>query len=1197
MYLKSIEIHGFKSFANKTVFEFHNGITAIVGPNGSGKSNVADAVRWVLGEQRVKQLRGSNMQDVIFSGTENRKPQSYAMVSLTLDNSDHMIPVAYDELTIARRLFRSGESEYLLNGTPCRLKEVNELFYDTGIGKEGYSIIGQGQIDKILNGKPEDRRELFDEAAGIVKFKHRKEMTQKKLEDEQANLVRISDILAEIDRQMGPLSTQAEKAKVYLSKKEELRAYDINMFLLETDRIHVQIRETDERAAIVNDELDETRRTFENTKTEYEKIEDEMEELEAASEHAKDQLNKTNILKQQLEGQINVLKEQINNARTTDAYIDDRSNTAANDLKSKTEELETLKKQNEELEQKLSAITLREEEASKALQDVRAKTSSAAAGIEKQKQDVIQLLNERASTKANLQRFETLKEESQARKGEISQKLLLLKSDEEEQTRALDFCKEELAKLQDEIKSIRDVISGKEQEIASIQNRLSSENEKLNLIQTSYHRENSRLESLINITERYDGYGNSIRKVMARKDEVSGLIGVVADIFRTDKEYELAVETALGASIQNIVVDSEDTAKDMIRFLKDNKFGRATFLPLTSVQPSSFREPKALSETGVIGTANTLVHYEDRFKRLADYLLGRILVVDNLDHAIMIAGKYRYSLRIVTIDGESLNPGGSMTGGAFRNTSNLLSRRREIEEEEQNVKKLEKEMNRLTASVEQMKSLRTKNYNDIDVQNESLHKKLLEQNTVKMNMESASSRCGEIQSSIAAIRKESDEMESRIRELSRQRADIDTELASSDERETEANSRIEELTSLLEASRSEEEKAVRDAEDIHLESAGLRQKHDFLLENINRITEEAARSREELNSLKASKGDAAEEISRKESEIEDLQKTIDDSSSIYDELNKMIADSGTRKDELTKKHKSFLSKREDLSAHISELDKEQFRLGSRKEACDDALEKQVSYMWEEYELTYDRAKELRDDRLSNVSSLRKKTTELRNEIRALGNVNVNAIEDYRAMKERFEFLNGQHDDIIEAQKALNKIIEELDAGMRAQFTEKFAAITKEFDKVFSILFGGGKGTLALTESDDVLEAGIRIIAQPPGKKLQNMMQLSGGEKSLTAIALLFAIQNLKPSPFCLLDEIEAALDDANVKRFAEYLKILTKSTQFIIITHRRGTMTSADRLYGVTMQEKGVSALVSVDLLGDMSDSAENTQQGENNGN
>lgn len=1182
MYLKSIEVQGFKSFAHKIKFEFHNGITGIVGPNGSGKSNVGDAVRWVLGEQRVKQLRGGSMQDVIFSGTENRKPLSYASVAITLDNSDHQLALEYEEVTVTRKLYRSGESEYLINGASCRLKDINELFYDTGIGKEGYSIIGQGQIDKILSGKPEERRELFDEAAGIVKFKRRKNMSVKKLEDERQNLLRVNDILTELEKQLGPLEKQSTVAREFLKKKEELKTFDINMFLLETARIKDQQAELEEKLQIANDELQTTNQQYEDSKTEYETVEDEMDEIDSSVERAKRQLNESTLLKQQLESQIALLNEQIHTVRMNDEHYDKRANTIKQEISEREEKKQLFETEQASIKEKLSEMQKKDMAANEELVAIQTQIAELTESIEKNKNDIIDLLNNRASTKAKIQHFDTTLEQIKIHRSEITASLVQLKKDSEEQTGFLAEHEEELAAVTKEIEGYTDLIEMNEQSIQAMQSELNKQQEQLRIGQSAYHRENSRLEALKNITERYDGYGNSIRRVMSNKEHEKGLLGVVADIIKVEKEYEIAVETALGGSIQNIVTDNEETAKKMIQYLKQNKFGRATFLPLTSLRGNNtISHQEALREDGVVDVADKLVQVDAKYKDLANQLLGRTLVVQNIDHGIRLSRKYRQSLRIVTLDGELINPGGSMTGGAFKNSSNLLSRRREIEDFEKTVKKLKIELDALEKKVDETKDKRAVCYSEIDKIQQNLQKSYVVQNTAKMNVQQSQRALMEQQKRHDQMKQEYEQLDERLEEIQDNEESIQMELETSEGLESQLSVQVETWQAALEKNRAEESVHMKHSEEVHLAYASMQQQDLFIEENMNRINEEMARFHEELAALDVDKGNVSEEILEKEKQIHEIQVTIENSKEVFAEIQKEIEDQTAKKEELTKRHKKFLSNREELSKRMAELDKECFRLTSRQEGYEEAAEKQINYMWEEYELTYSRALELRDVNLTDLSMMKRQIQELKSDIKKLGDVNVNAIEDFKNLSERYEFLKNQHDDLVEAEKTLVQIIEELDAAMRKQFAASFEEIAREFNTVFKELFGGGKGTLELMEDEDILEAGIKIIAQPPGKKLQNMMQLSGGEKALTAISLLFAIQNLKPSPFCLLDEIEAALDDSNVDRFAQYLHKLTKNTQFIVITHRRGTMTAADRLYGITMQEKGISTLVSVDLLQD----------------
>ena len=1180
MYLKNIEVQGFKSFAQKINFEFHNGITGIVGPNGSGKSNVGDAVRWVLGEQSAKQLRGGNMQDVIFSGTELRKPLSFASVAITLDNSDHKLPVDFEEVTVTRRLYRSGESEYRINGSSCRLKDINEMFYDTGIGKEGYSIIGQGQIDKILSGKPEERRELFDEAAGIVKFKRRKNTTLKKLEEEQQNLVRVTDILSELTKQLEPLERQSETAKIYLAKRENLKELDINMFLLEYEHTGNLIRELEEKTRIAENQLKEAQDAHSRTKDEYERMEKILEELNERMEALREESRDRAIRKQQLSGEINVLHEQILAGEQNDSHYRSRLLAIQEDTEKKSADQKALEEQKADLQANLRAIDRKLADEQKKMDNIQSSIEECTQAVEDGKNEIIEILNSRANTKGKAQRFDAMKEQLDIRKAGISQRILSLKTQEEEQQSAIDQAQKEYDTITKAIQETREEGSRLTKEIHAIQETLKQQNTQLEKEQTSYHREASRLESLRNITERYDGYGNSIRRVMEQKNHVPGIRGVVADIIHVEKNYEIAIETALGGSIQNIVTDNEQTAKQMIEFLKKNRYGRATFLPLNSISSrGEFNQRGALNEPGAIGLASGLVTAEKEYDGLIGYLLGIVLVVDHIDHAIAIAKKYRHSIRMVTLEGESLSPGGSMTGGAFKNNSNLLGRRREIEELEKKVKELAAGYNEIRQSMEDNRSRRNEMRDTVAALQQKFQEQSIQQNTARLNIEQLEKKAEEIRGGYTRIEREQEEIRLQARDMQADNIKITQELEASKRDEEELETFIETRQKELEDWKKDEAETSEKLERIRLDASASQQKESFIKENLRRLKEEIEVLSKEREEILDSLEKGSQETAEKRKTIDKVRKEIQGFAAKEEVAAKQLEKWQQEKEERTKSHKEFFEKRDELSGQISLLDKECFRLKTQAEKIEENREARISYMWEEYEITPNNALQYRKEEMNDRHVMKQQIHKLKDEIRALGSVNVNAIEDYKELLERHTFLSGQYNDLLEAEKTLEQIIQELDEGMRKQFSEKFGEIQKEFDKAFKELFGGGRGTLELAEDEDILEAGIRIISQPPGKKLQNMMQLSGGEKALTAIALLFAIQNLKPSPFCLLDEIEAALDDSNVGRFARYLQKLTKNTQFIIITHRRGTMNAADRLYGITMQEKGVSTLVSVDLV------------------
>ncbi|MFQ9515488.1 MAG: chromosome segregation protein SMC [Eubacterium sp.] len=1180
MYLKNIEIHGFKSFANKINFEFHNGITGIVGPNGSGKSNVADAVRWVLGEQKIKQLRSSKMEDVIFSGTENRKPMGYAYVAITFDNSDHKLNIDYNEVTVSRRLFRSGESEYMINGTQVRLKDINELFYDTGIGKEGYSIIGQGQIDKILSGKPEERRELFDEAAGIVKFKRRKNDAMKKLDDQNQNLVRVTDILGELERQVIPLERQCEKAKKYLVLKEDLKVNDVNMFLIEIDEIRERLTQIDEKIKIASSDMQIASDEFEKIKSDYTKLEEIIEEINNSIEGKKVKLNETIINIEKFEGQINVIKEQINSAKNNESYINQRIQSISTEIQQQNVELTVSETEKEENEKLLNQVLKEQAQSAEEISEMNQQYSDLENEIENHKAEIIELLNAKSLIKTKIQRCDTLLEQINIRKSQLNQKLIEFQSQKDSQDSVIKQLEQQLKDVDKEIEQVRNTLKGYKDDLANLRIRNSELAKRLSENQEKYHKSKSNLEALKNITERYEGYGNSIKKVMELKESKKGIIGVVADIIQVEKKYEVAIETALGGNIQNIVTDTETTAKDTIEYLKKHRYGRATFLPLSSMSnKTNFNAPDALEEKGVIGLASDLVKIKKEYEGVAKYLLGRVMVVDTIDNAITIERKYRYTVRIVTLEGEYLNVGGSISGGAFKNSSNLLGRRREIDEIKNLLAELKEEKDNLDKELLDNRSEISVVSEEVNKINKGLQDQLIIQNTIEINLKQAKAKKDSILLEYQDYTKESDDITSEIQDINKNSNQLNVELTGTEDRSSDLEQAVTSKTKTLVHLKEKQAEKNSVLEEVNIEIANLKQRHEFIVEKIGKSKELIAGLNKELEDIKNNSEENSTEISAKLEAIENFTKEVNNNRNLIEVLNKEIEDAVQIKENQSKEHKEFFEKREELSKRISDLDKEIYRLSSQKEALEEKTENKESYMWNEYEITYRKASEMKNPDFNDKSVIRENIANIRKEMKSLGDVNINAIEEFKEVNERYQFMKNQHEDLMEAKENLLKIIDELEVGMRKQFKEKFEEIKIEFDHVFKELFGGGKGTIELTEADDILEAGINIISQPPGKKLQNMMQLSGGEKALTAISLLFAIQNLKPSPFCLLDEIEAALDGSNVVRFAEYLHKLTKNTQFIVITHRRGTMNCADRLYGITMQEKGISALVSVDLL------------------
>lgn len=1180
MYLKSLEVHGFKSFANKLVFEFHDGITAIVGPNGSGKSNVADSVRWVLGEQSAKQLRGAKMEDVIFAGTELKRPLGFAYVAITFSNEDHKLNIPYEEVTVSRRVYRSGESEYMINGTACRLRDINELFFDTGVGKEGYSIIGQGQIDKILSGKPEERRELFDEAAGIVKYKKRKAETEKKLENEKQNMVRVEDILAELEIQRGPLNEEALKARKFLDLRDELRTLDINVFLNDYEEFSKKAKEIDEKIENIDVQYQEKEKDIQNTEQEYTRVEGEIKASEESIEETKDKITENELLINNLNNDIALIHEQINSVKNNEAHYNERNAQLKDDISARQKalrETEEEKKNNEEIAEDFEK---KSKENSEESHNIRLKLREIENKIKEKDEDIQKENDNSTRLKTHKQKYVTLYEQNSVNKASITQKLIKNKTENTELNEQAEIEKDIYTDMEEKIDAINAMESTLKEGIVKLKNKTLDLQREVNELQSQYHIENSRLLSIRNMTERYEGFGQSIKRVMEQKDKNPGIIGVVADVIKTPEKYEMAIETALGGQIQNIVTDTQSIAREMIGFLKKNRYGRATFLPLDHITPGKSNIPDtAFKEMGSLGVASSLVEVDSKFDNLMEYLLGRVLVVDNIDNAIKIANKYNHRFRMVTLEGDLINPGGAMSGGAYKNNNNLLGRRREIEALEASVKELVVNLKEKRNLLNENESLIEKERAKLEGNNKLKGDFQIKLNTAKVNykrilkdIENNEAELLSIKSDLEGSNDEQSTIQSKLDSYNSQINEYLERVKALEEKKKTYTDKKKELNKEL-------TEALDNSSKFYVEVSNARQRVVFNEQTIERLNNELASKRNELEKLINDNTNFDSILKEKDDEIQAKKDEIHKEEENKKAIEAELEEKNNYNQSLKKKNKDFLKMRENLVDEKNTLDKEKIRLSNQKEKMESQSVDLVNYMWEQYEITYNNALELKTETELSNAQLKKKISELKSEIKKLGDVNVNSIEKSAEVNKRYDLLSSQHDDIIVARDKLIKIIEELDERMRETFTEEFKKIQESFNDVFRELFGGGKGQIELMDDEDVLTCGINIIAQPPGKKLQNMLQLSGGEKALTAISLLFAIQKLKPSPFCLLDEIEAALDDSNVDRFANYLHKLTKDTQFIVITHRRGTMNAADILYGITMQEKGISTLVSVDLV------------------
>ena len=1183
MYLKAIEIAGFKSFAQKINFQFEKGITGIVGPNGSGKSNVADAVRWVLGEQSAKQLRSQNMQDVIFAGTQNRKPLGYAYVFITFGNEDHALAIDYDEVTIGRRVYKSGESEYLLNGASCRLKDVQELFFDTGIGKEGYSIIGQGQIDKILSSKPEDRRELFDEAAGIVKFKKRKAVAIRKLEKEEQNFNRVHDILNELERQSVPLLKQSQTAKKYLDYYEQLKKCEINQFLVDSAEVSKSVLKLSEAKKLLEDQLLDLQEKSESQKEIQEQLRQKQKQVQERLQNLQQLLLETNTSLQRTNSNIAVSKEQIRSQRNSEELTKNRVSQLLEACSELENELVDLDTQKEGLSDKEKGYQLEVDKwqskntvSLEALEQLRQEGS-------RLKENQLQYLEQKSNLLVNRQKADTLLEQNRLRFTKVQSDFLKVISnrqdlEKKEQALGIEYTslQEDCKQNEQKLKEYRITFDKQKETQAQYEKNRSH-------LQKEYQELSVRLDTLESMAERYEGYGNSVRVLMNEKHRFPGMEGVVADLIQVEKHYETAIETALGGAIQNIVTDTEYTAKDCIEFLKQKRAGRATFLPISTIHPmNGFDKKEALGEEGVIAVASELVHTASKYQDIIYFLLNKIVVVDTIDHALKLAKKYHYRFRIVTLEGEQINVGGSLSGGVYKRNANLLGRNRKLEdlnekkkECKENIKSLEVDLQELAKKKEKMTML----YNEAKQT----------RGTLKETVSTLYLKKKENQLALSTIKEQERDFRLEMEELEEDKLRYESNGKEANEELVKIEKQLVKIQTDLEEYEEKSQVLLKDNEEVleqirllQTEQAKISQKYEFLETEKLRIKNEISGNYEEICHLEKGLNDAFEMIEQKKKEISANEQELISLEEKIQKFNNQIQAVSKERDDIDSKLNKEILDREKISGDLSAADKEVYRISQQIENLEDKKEKQIEYLWSTYEITPSETKNYQDESLlKNTSEIKKKVYNLKEEIKNLGNVNVNAIEEYKELSTRLDFMRGQYDDLSKAKEQLQELIQDLDLGMRKQFSEKFKEIRKEFDIVFKQLFGGGQASLDLVNSSDntILDAGIQIIAQPPGKKLQNMMQLSGGEKALTAISLLFAIQKLKPSPFCLLDEIEAALDDANIDRFADYLNQLKEDVQFIVITHRKGTMMIADRLYGITMQEKGISSLVSVDLI------------------
>jgi chromosome segregation protein len=1185
LFLKCIEIQGFKSFADKINLHFEKGITSVVGPNGSGKSNISDAVRWVLGEQSAKSLRGNRMEDVIFAGTQHRKPVGFAYVSLTLDNSDRAIPLDYSDITISRRVYRSGESEYYINKTLCRMRDIHELFMNTGIGKEGYSIIGQGRIDEILSTRSEDRRAIFEEAAGIMKYKARKKEALHKLENTKQNLLRIDDIIIELESQLEPLKDQAEKARKYLALSGELKELEVSLYIDSIEKNQAKIKDMEDLFTKIRQDIQNENDRIEKKKQENRERAERLEKLKNDLEVIRNELFEIDRETGRYENRIQINVEKIKSLESGNIAADQdiegtksRIEAINRDIEKRNKRLENLEREHENYSNLLA-------QAEKKLGEIIARLNEKEREIELMKQEVMDKLDDLSESRTRLNSLKNEKKALKERQRKVSDEIRKIMLERDQETLRLEEAMNDLRKAKGLLSKQKEDLNEKEQIFEQGKTEIEHIREEQNKLLQELQSAKSRRKVLTDMENSLEGYQHSVRAILKACSENGdfggGVYGALAQLISVKEHYETAIEVSLGTALQNIVVRDELTAKALIEFLKAKNIGRATFLPVSAVKPRILDQNiinQLKQEKGFLGLASDMIQCRKTFRDIILNLLGRTVVVNDIDDGIAISRKYGYSFRVVTLDGEILNPGGSITGGSRPSkTSSLLSRSRLIRELEKRVEALSRRSKQLEADCAEKASQLVEMEENIS----RLRKNYQDQELIVLKQEQFVSS---IKESIGNMAARQDMLKVEYNELEKNIKSLEEDIKEEEKRLSSIEESIELLRKTIEENqlKNKEEQASRDA--VHMDINDYKVSVNSIIESINYTKETIERLDEEKKLLAENIQKRLEAQVKNNERIEALKSEIVGIKQKIQGYQEMKTGKSLKfealQDEVAVLEEDVSQMVDTLSSHnetIRALQEEFGKLEVRQTKFQTELEAIQNRLWDEYELTYQTAGEYRKE-IQSVRKTQERINELKAAIRELGPVNVSAIDDYSKTMERYRFLTAQKDDLIKSEENLNRVIQEMTSIMKKQFVEEFQKINYNFNVVFRELFDGGRAEVVLENPDDVLESEIEIIAQPPGKKLQNMLLLSGGERALTAIALLFAILKMRPVPFCILDEIESALDDANVYKFAEYIRKFTDNTQFIVITHRKGTMEYSDALYGVTMQEYGVSSVVSLKL-------------------
>lgn len=1180
MYLKKLEAQGFKSFADKTELNFIDGITSIVGPNGSGKSNISDAVRWVMGEQSVKSLRGGNMQDVIFAGTKTRKSVGFAEVSLTIDNSAGILASDYAEITVTRRLYRSGESEYFINKTPCRLKQIHELFMDTGLGRDGYSIIGQGKIDEILSIRSEDRRQMFEEAAGVSKYRYRKEEAQRKLSHTQDNLTRINDIIIELENQLSPLKEQSERAKQYLVYREELKGLEVNTFLEGIDRFTIAAKEAKKAYNEVLSHSKDIEEAINKISGEIEALYEQSKISDEQAEMLREKEQETRTKQHGILSEIEFIKNKIEFKSQTVKRLEGEIEAAkkhAEELASSiTENDDNSVRLKEKETQLINKINLLSEE----LEAVEELTQQDMGNLEKAQNDIIELMNNLTGLRSENGNITAQLAANEARSVGLTSDISL--KEETVVQRRKSFEENEL-KIQENnklLETLKCECSAFSEKFNQVKTKLEDSQNKLNILEKALSEYNTRLMMLTDMEKDYEGYSRSVKTVMkARENQLKSLDihGTVANLISAPQKYTTAIETALGSSMQFVITGTEEDAKKAIAFLKENKAGRVTFLPLSTAVGDTLRDKGLENCDGYISVASDLVECDSLYNRAVCSLLGRIAVFDNIDNAVKAASLYKYKFRIVTLGGELLAPGGTISGGSRNTSSGIFSRASEIKE-----LKKQTEKNRQAASILENEILSLSNEaesaeNSLNSSSSILHEAEAKAMLLEAENKHFKQLVDESQLALEQLLNEKEEITANSADLSLKHSALDYDIK-------QAENNLEIMKNKAEAIKLGGEGTATKRDQLKSEQMSLRIELSEVQKDISMHYEKQKMVTSQIEADEKAAAEKTAEIAECMDEIEEYKQDIDfkntqiaDQDEILAELvestKNAVENRKSTDEQVKKKQEESKAKMEQLMLVKQDL----ARLENRSSKAEYELENITNKLWDEYELTLTEAEKYRSD-IGSYHKAQRRVNELKSLIRNLGNINVDSIEEYKNVSERFNFLDAQRNDLVKAKCDLEKVISEMQSVIKRIFSQQLEIIGSEFNKVFIELFDGGGAALKLTDPNDVLESGIEIEVQPAGKRLQNMQLLSGGEKALTAIALLLAILKVRPTPFCILDEIDAALDDVNVTRYADYIKKFSDKTQFILITHKRGTMEMSDMLYGVTMQEKGVSSVLKLNL-------------------